>query len=254
MLIKALRGRRAGPVAKRVAAVAGDHFGVVTSGVRVGLAAANALHGLVGTGVMKASLDGMRAFSGGRLPKWSPALPRAVNFRPRRGGHSRSSERVVYFPSCAARNMGAQRGDEEIEALPVVAERLFAKAGFEVVYPERLGRVVLRPAVREQGALRGGRSQVGGTRGRLARRQRKRTASHCVRHESVHLPDEAIPRRAACSAGRHRVRPRFRPATGPNRGDRRASGDSPGVQSCARWARSTSSRRSQRAAAVTWCR
>ena len=46
---------------------------------------------------------------------------------------------VVYFPSCAARTMGAQRGDEESEALPVVAERLFAKAGFEVVYPERLG-------------------------------------------------------------------------------------------------------------------
>jgi D-lactate dehydrogenase len=107
--------------------------------VRAGLAAANALRGLVGAGVMKTSLDGMRAFSGGRLPKWSPALPRAVNFRPRHGGHLRSSERIVYFPSCAARNMGAQRGDEEIEALPVVAERLFAKAGFEVVYPERLG-------------------------------------------------------------------------------------------------------------------
>ena len=28
--------------------------------------------------------------------------------------------------------MGAQRGDDEAEALPVVAERLFAKAGFEV--------------------------------------------------------------------------------------------------------------------------
>ncbi|HWZ71991.1 MAG TPA: FAD-binding and (Fe-S)-binding domain-containing protein [Casimicrobiaceae bacterium] len=138
-LIKALRGRRASPVVKRVAAVAGDHFGAVVSGVRVGLAAANALRGLVGAGVMKTSLDGMRAFSGGRLPKWSPALPRAVNFRPRRGGHSRTSERIVYFPSCAARNMGTQRSDEEIEALPVVAERLFAKAGFEVVYPERLG-------------------------------------------------------------------------------------------------------------------
>jgi D-lactate dehydrogenase len=37
--------------------------------------------------------------------------------------------------------MGAQRGDDEIEALPVVAERLFAKAGFEVVYPERLNEL-----------------------------------------------------------------------------------------------------------------
>jgi D-lactate dehydrogenase len=35
--------------------------------------------------------------------------------------------------------MGAQEGDEEIEALPVVAERLFRKAGLEAIYPERLG-------------------------------------------------------------------------------------------------------------------
>ncbi len=139
VLIKALRGRRAGPVTKRVAAVAGDHFGAVASGMRAGLVASNALRGLVGADVIKASLDGMRLFSGGRLPKWSPALPRAVNFRPRRGGYSKNAVRIVYFPSCAARNMGAQRNDKETEALPVVAERLFAKAGFEVVYPERLG-------------------------------------------------------------------------------------------------------------------
>src|SRR5450631_1959346 len=46
--IKALRGRRAGPVVKRVAAVAGDHFGVIASGVRIGLVATNALRALVG--------------------------------------------------------------------------------------------------------------------------------------------------------------------------------------------------------------
>ena len=37
--------------------------------------------------------------------------------------------------------MGAQRGDDEQEALPVAAERLFAKAGFEVVYPEPLSEL-----------------------------------------------------------------------------------------------------------------
>jgi D-lactate dehydrogenase len=37
--------------------------------------------------------------------------------------------------------MGAQRGDETREALPVVAERLFRKAGFDVVYPAQLGRL-----------------------------------------------------------------------------------------------------------------
>jgi D-lactate dehydrogenase len=139
VLIKALRGRRSGPAAKRFAAVAGDHFGAVASGVRAGLVVSNTVQRLVGPDVMQSAFDRVRNLSGGRLPKWSPALPRAVNFRPRRGGHSSSAERIVYFPSCAARNMGAQRGDEDIEALPVVAQRLFAKAGFEVVYPERLG-------------------------------------------------------------------------------------------------------------------
>jgi D-lactate dehydrogenase len=47
-------------------------------------------------------------------------------------------DRVVYFPSCAARNMGAQRGDDDTEPLPVTAARLFAKAGYEIVYPERM--------------------------------------------------------------------------------------------------------------------
>ena len=48
-----------------------------------------------------------------------------------------SSERVVYFPSCAARNMGPQRGHDG-EMLPSVAERLFRRAGFDVVYPAAL--------------------------------------------------------------------------------------------------------------------
>jgi D-lactate dehydrogenase len=45
--------------------------------------------------------------------------------------------RIVYFPSCAARTMGPQRGDDA-DSLPVVAGRLFGKAGFDVVYPPHL--------------------------------------------------------------------------------------------------------------------
>ena len=139
VLIKALRGRRGSPTAKRFAAVAGDHFGALASGVRAGLTLSDTLQRLVGPAAMQSAFDRVRNLSGGRLPKWSPALPRAVNFRPRRGERLRRVAEIVYFPSCAARNMGAQDGDEEIEALPVVAERLFRKAGLEVVYPERLG-------------------------------------------------------------------------------------------------------------------
>ena len=139
ILIKALRGRRASPIAQRVAGFAADHYGAVTAGVRAGLATANALHGLVGTSVMKRSLDGLRKLSGGRLPKWSPALARPVHFTPGpRPALPEGADRIVCFPSCAARNMGAQRGHEVAASLPVTAERLFAKAGFAVTYPDRL--------------------------------------------------------------------------------------------------------------------
>jgi D-lactate dehydrogenase len=137
LLIKALRGRSKGALAKQVADVAARHYGGLTTGVRLGLGAANLLHGAVGTTAMKGVLDGLRKASGGRLPKWSPALARPVNFVPKPQPLQRA-ERLVYFPSCAARNMGAQRGDDGLDMLPSVAERLFQRAGFDVVYPQRM--------------------------------------------------------------------------------------------------------------------
>jgi len=137
LLIKALRGRRASPLAKQVAEVAARHYGTLTAGVRLGLGAADLVHGVVGTRLMKGTLDGLRKATGGRLPKWSPALARPVNFVPRPTA-LQHAERIVYFPSCAARNMGAQRGHDGVELLPAVAERLFQRAGFDVVYPQGL--------------------------------------------------------------------------------------------------------------------
>jgi D-lactate dehydrogenase len=137
LLIKALRGRRASPLTTRVAAVVADHYGAVTGGVRAGLATADLLHRLVGTTAMQGALEVMRNVSGGMIPKWSPTLPRPIHFRPRPRALAPNAERVIYFPSCAARNMGAQRGDDTA-ALPETAARLFQKAGFEVAYPQRL--------------------------------------------------------------------------------------------------------------------
>ena len=152
LLIKALRGRRTGPLVQRVAGAVAGHYAATTSGVRAGLAAADLLHWLVGTRVMQGSLDGMRRASGGRIPKWSPALPRAVNFRPGKRPAATGAERVVYFPSCAARNMGAQRGDDT-DPLPVAAERLFRKAGFDVIYPKALAELCCGQPFESKGLL-----------------------------------------------------------------------------------------------------
>jgi D-lactate dehydrogenase len=137
LLVKALRGRRASPLALRVADTAARHYAGVTAGVRLGLAAADGAHAVLGTHAMHATLHALRRASGNRLPKWSPTLARPIRYVPRVAAPSRL-ERVVYFPSCAARNLGPQRGDDGVEVLPTVATRLFERAGFDVAVPAEL--------------------------------------------------------------------------------------------------------------------
>jgi D-lactate dehydrogenase len=128
ILIKALRGRQASPLAHRVADAAAGHFGGVTTVVRAGLAMAGALRAL------RKPVERVRRM-GVALPKWSPALPRPARWR--RDERRAGSSRIVYFPSCATRTMGPQPGDDA-EAVPTVAQRLFAKAGYEAVMPAGL--------------------------------------------------------------------------------------------------------------------
>ncbi len=212
LLIKALRGRRAGPLARKVADVAARHYGALTTGVRLGLGAADLVHGVVGTKVMRSSLDGLRKATGGRLPKWSPALARPVNFVPKPPAPTKA-ERLVYFPSCAARNMGAQRGQDGVEMLPTVAERLFQRAGFDVVYPEKLSGLCCGQPFESKGlmeaadlksseleavladASEGGRWPIVFDTSPCAYRMKKFLAGRLTLHDSIDfVHDELLPR------------------------------------------------------------
>ena len=208
LLIKALRGRRAGPLAKRVAARGGEHFGAMTAGVRAGLAAADLLHGLVGTRLMQRSLDGMRGLSGGADAQVVARVAAPGQFQARAAAATRRARTRRLLSQLRRPHHGGATRRRRSEALPVAAERLFAQSRIRRRLSRRARGSVLRPAVREQGALRARPMQVGGARGRVARRQRRRALADRVRHESMHLPDAAPCRRAAAGAGQHRVHPR----------------------------------------------
>ncbi len=137
-LIKQMRKEAAGPVARRVAGVAARHYGKLTTGVRLGLKAADLAHGLLGTALMSETLGSLRRASAGQMPHWSPALSRGVSFKPG-SAPATGEERVVYFPSCAARSMGTMRNPAKAEALPAATERLLRRAGFDVIWPEAMG-------------------------------------------------------------------------------------------------------------------
>jgi D-lactate dehydrogenase len=136
-LIKAIRGEAAGPLARRIGGAVADHYGATTAVVRVGLAGADLLHAAIGTRAMSALTGTARRLSGGAIPRWTPQMPRAASFTP---PASTAGEPLVYFPSCAARSMGAARGDDA-EPLPTVTDRLLRRAGYAPVYPPRMAEL-----------------------------------------------------------------------------------------------------------------
>jgi D-lactate dehydrogenase len=136
-LIKAIRGEQAGALARRIGDTVANHYGATTAVVRVGLAGADLLHATIGTRAMGALTGTARRLSGGAIPRWTPQMPRAASFTP---GPSGDGEPLVYFPSCAARSMGAARGDDA-EPLPTVTDRLLRRAGFAPIYPPRMAEL-----------------------------------------------------------------------------------------------------------------
>jgi D-lactate dehydrogenase len=155
-LMKALRAERHGALAQRVGAQVAQQYGPVTSAVRIGLAGADALHAVIGTRAMSALTGSARALSGERLPRWSPQLPRPTLGRLARASVARSADSaaqpLVYFPSCAARSMGAARGDDA-EPLPTVTDRVLRRAGFAPHTPARMDALCCGQPFESQGLL-----------------------------------------------------------------------------------------------------
>lgn len=140
-LIKALRGEKLGAGAQRVGRLVADRYGATTTAVRGGLMAADLLHAVIGTRAMGALSATARKLSGERLPRWTPQLPRAaVGLQQASLDNALDGEPIIYFPSCAARSMGAARGDAA-EPLPTVTTRLLQRAGFAPRHPPALAEL-----------------------------------------------------------------------------------------------------------------
>jgi len=121
-LTRKLRGKRHGGLAHAAARWSGDHFGVVTSIVRAGLALGHAAESVVGNAALA------RLSSGA----WKASMPRpGGKVTVRRG----TGDRVVYFPACGGRVFGPSAADEP--QLADVVQTLLIRAGFEPRLPQR---------------------------------------------------------------------------------------------------------------------
>ncbi|HYH37090.1 MAG TPA: FAD-binding and (Fe-S)-binding domain-containing protein [Azospirillum sp.] len=149
LLIKALRGRRATPVQRRLGRFAAEHFGTALGVARTGLRIADLARKVMGNDGLTATAGALRRLSGDRLPHVPRSLPTALNFVP--GSSVGEGPAVVYVPSCSSRTMGPAADDPEKTPLPQKVEGLFRKAGFRVLYPDGLSGLCCGMALESKG-------------------------------------------------------------------------------------------------------
>jgi D-lactate dehydrogenase len=141
-LTKALRALDARkPHVQAAARWSAAHFDTLTRLVRLGLAAADAGHRLLGTRAMSRLTAAARRASGGRLPLWNPCLPRPAAPLSPNGRRPASHLEVVYFPACVSRTMGPAAGDPDPRPLHAVTRRVLEKAGYSVRLPAGLEKL-----------------------------------------------------------------------------------------------------------------
>jgi len=149
-MTKALRAESATMRQKKTADWIGEHFEGVARTVSGVLRIVDAVHGVTGTKFMDVSSETLHKMTGKRVPRWNAQMPGGLGRIRREKVNPDNPLRVVYFPSCIARNMGPSRG-EAIRPLPETTTRVLRKAGYEVIYPENMDGLCCGQAFESKG-------------------------------------------------------------------------------------------------------
>ena len=112
-----------------------DNFHAVKTALRSVLHIADMSHKLLGTRLMGALARGIHAIG---FPLWTPSMPKAYNASAKVRNEVSGDLKVVYFPSCLNQMMGTDRASSGLRPLAEEMTALLNKAGFEVIFPEKM--------------------------------------------------------------------------------------------------------------------
>ncbi|MFB9887468.1 FAD-binding and (Fe-S)-binding domain-containing protein [Balneatrix alpica] len=114
-----------------------EHFAGLTRATRLTLRSAHFARRLLGDKSMSVGARLLKRMTAGMIGYWSPSMPTAVSYQPR-SDVAAPGRTVVYFPSCATRNLGPSAQSSNPESLLEQTERLIHKAGYRLLYPDNL--------------------------------------------------------------------------------------------------------------------
>lgn len=115
---------------------AAKHFGSSTKVMKVALDSANITRNLIGNKAMSKLVGKVNKLSQGTVGEWRPSMPKANHWlKTTTPSHNKHAKKVVYFPSCANRTLGADPDQADQRTLTQLMFDLLDKAGFEVIIP-----------------------------------------------------------------------------------------------------------------------
>lgn len=148
--IRERRGARHSGSALKVADYVSNHMGGILGDVSFALNGMSIAQKIIGDSAMGFMASSARALSGNKIPLWNKAMPKGGGRIPKLSSKPSSADKVVYFPSCAVRSMGASKGDKS-EPLMQVTVKLLERAGYEVVFPDKLKNLCCGKAFETKG-------------------------------------------------------------------------------------------------------
>jgi D-lactate dehydrogenase len=153
-MVKALREEANGKLANSVANWVAGNFGTIARTISSTLNGVDSVHKMTSTKFMEQASALARKATANSLPLWNREMPAGVaKIQPEKVDEA-NPLKVVYFPSCASRAMsGPAREEQQREDLPQKTVSLLRKAGYEIIYPERLNLLCCGQAFESKGFM-----------------------------------------------------------------------------------------------------
>jgi len=134
--IKQLRGEKLSARAKKTGLWMAKNLQTVGRAASFSLGLVGVMQSVLGKKAMFALSSKLRSISDNRLPQWTPALPSGVSLLREVPIDPQAKQKVVYFPSCIARNMGPAKDDPINDTISDVTIRVLKKAGYGILFPQ----------------------------------------------------------------------------------------------------------------------
>ena len=151
VFIKSLRKKDAGSLSKKIAGSIADHFAGTCKAMSIALNSVDALHRALGTTIMRDGSRLLRCLTFNKVPLWNKNMPKGGGSVYLPTPYSGNAKKVVYFPSCIARNMGPGEEHSDRRTEPEAVISVLLKGGYYVILPNNLDKLCCGMAFASKG-------------------------------------------------------------------------------------------------------